>query len=164
MTQWEFKALTAVVDKELMWKKYVQCSDPYAYSLEAILERYVFFLNHANSQGDVMAESRGGREDQEIKRSFKRYYSRGTRFAKPEDLQHRLTSCEIKIAPKARNIGGLQVADLLANPAMLGALHRHGTHALPEGFKGRLFHLLLSSKWDRSVSGQISGYGTKVMP
>lgn len=37
--------------------------DPYHYCMEIILERFFFFLEAVDSNGDVMIESRGGSED-----------------------------------------------------------------------------------------------------
>jgi hypothetical protein len=39
--------------------------DPYYYCLALLLERFTFFLEQRNAVGDVLAESRGGKEDME---------------------------------------------------------------------------------------------------
>ena len=44
--------------------------DPYHYCLALLLERFTFFLEHQEVKGDVMAESRGGKEDMRLKKSF----------------------------------------------------------------------------------------------
>jgi hypothetical protein len=43
---------------------------PYHYCLAALLERYAGWLDLKKAVGDVMAESRGGREDQELRTAF----------------------------------------------------------------------------------------------
>ena len=45
-----------------------------------LLERYIFFLENEGAQGDVMAESRGGKEDMRLKKSFSRLYNEETQF------------------------------------------------------------------------------------
>lgn len=68
-------------------------------------------------KGDVVAESRGGNEDTKLKNEYRRIYDNGTRYHPKEFFQNTLTSKEIKIKPKIANIGGIQVADLIAFPS-----------------------------------------------
>jgi len=91
--------------------------DPYHYCLAVLLERFVFFLDQADSCGDVMAESRGGKEDRRLKDSYHRLWTQGTEFVEPDRFQRRLTSRQLKVKIKANNIAGLQLADLLAHPS-----------------------------------------------
>ncbi len=65
----------------------------------------------------VMAESRGGKEDTRLKHSFEGLWQQGTDFVDPDRFQSRLTSKKLKIKPKANNISGLQLADILAHPS-----------------------------------------------
>ena len=69
-----------------------------------------------NCVGDVMFESRGGKEDLRLKKSFRRLMDHGTNFIESNELQKYYTSKELKIKPKVSNIAGLQLADLLAHP------------------------------------------------
>jgi len=79
-----------------------------------ILERYCGFLNLFNAVGDVLAESRGGKEDLQLKEAYRSIYRSGTQFRSPEFFQKTLSSREIKLKPKLANIAGTQIADLLA--------------------------------------------------
>ena len=69
-----------------------------------------------NSKGDVMVESRGGKEDMRLKKSFRRILEQGTHHLSSEDLQNHFTSKELKVKPKKANVSGLQIADLIAHP------------------------------------------------
>jgi pantoate kinase len=81
------------------------------------MERFVFFLNQHSAHGDVMAESRGGKEDLRLKGSFARMWSNGTEYVEPRQFQNALTSKELKVKQKMNNISGLQLADLVAHPS-----------------------------------------------
>jgi hypothetical protein len=94
--------------------------------LAVLLERFVFFLNRMNSQGDVMAESRGGKEDMRLKSSFARLWKDGTDYVSPDQFQKALTSRQLKVKPKANNISGLQLADLVAHPSRNEILKEQG--------------------------------------
>ena len=81
-----------------------------------ILERYTFFLEQVNATGDVMAESRGGKEDIRLKKSFSGLWEKGTEYVDPVRIQRVLTSKQLKVKPKSNNIAGLQLCDLIAHP------------------------------------------------
>jgi len=77
----------------------------------------VFFLEQHESAGDVMAESRGGKEDKRLKDSYSRLWENGTDFLGPQRFQNSLTSKQLKVKPKINNIAGLQITDLIAHPS-----------------------------------------------
>lgn len=64
-----------------------------------------------------MAESRGGKEDMRLKKSFQSLWERGAEYVDPQQFQERLTSKQLKVKTKTNNISGLQLADLLAHPS-----------------------------------------------
>ncbi len=119
MESWEYTVISVCLDKKRHKETYSTWRyDPYHYCLAVLLERYVFFLNTADgSRGDVMAESRGGKEDRRLKNSFARLWEKGTDYVNPEQFQRALTSRELTVKPKFMNISGLQLADLLAHPS-----------------------------------------------
>jgi len=79
-----------------------------------------------NSKGDVMAESRGGKEDMRLKASFARLWENGTDYVVPGEFQEILTSRQLKVKPKTNNISGLQLADILAYPSRNEILAEQG--------------------------------------
>lgn len=81
------------------------------------MERYAIFLEQHQAEGDVMAESRGGKEDRRLKDSFSRLWENGTEYITPERFQKVLTSKQLKVKPKTNNISGLQIADIIAHPS-----------------------------------------------
>lgn len=118
LTKWEYSVITVCLDKKAHKDTYkVWRYDPYHYCLALLLERYTFFLEQKQKQGDVMAESRGGKEDKRLKESFLKLWHEGTQFVAQERFHEVLTSKQLKVKPKSNNISGLQLADLIAHPS-----------------------------------------------
>jgi hypothetical protein len=114
-----YRVITVVIDKLEHKRRYaVWQAHPYHYCLENLLERYVLWLQGASSCGDVMAESRGKKDNKKLSKSYARLYEHGSHFVGHRTFQHRLTTRELKIRPKSANVPGLQLADLIANPSM----------------------------------------------
>ena len=165
LSGWNYTVETVIIDKLQHTEQYqVWRYDPYHYCLKILVERYARWLDRRHAQGDVMAESRGGREDRRLKRSFVRVYEEGSDWVTPDLLHKRLTSSQLKVKPKANNISGLQLADLIAHPSYRVALTRRNREALPDNFGGQIGQILLDSKYDRSPSGRIDGWGIKWLP
>lgn len=121
-----FTAISVVADKRSLKTKYgASAHHPYLYILNMILERYVRFLEDNQSSGDVVAESRGSREDQLMRTEYERLYSSGTYYVSSGRFQQRLTSQKIKVKTKENNIAGLQLADLLCHPLKYRLLHHY---------------------------------------
>jgi hypothetical protein len=162
---WEYTVITVVIDKLRHLEQYqVWRYDPYHYCLKVLIERYVLWLKAHDLTGDVMAESRGGNEDRRLKASFERVFDEGSEWVRPDLIHARLTSRQLKVKPKANNIAGLQVADLIAHPSFKAALARRNNEALPDNFGGRIAAVLEETKYHRSPQGQIQGWGTKWLP
>jgi hypothetical protein len=140
-------------------KTYRELFHPYHYCLAALLERYAGWLGLRRSVGDVMAESRGGREDQELRTAFEIILQKGTRFHTPQQFQAALTGGEIKLKKKEHAIAGLELADLLAYPFKREMIVERREEALPEDFSSALLDAA-RPKMNRHVStGHIEGYG-----
>lgn len=70
----QYIIFSVVIDKENHYKRYGEAArHPYLYSLTALLERYCGKLNFDNNNGDVLAESRGGTEDRQLKLAYDRF-------------------------------------------------------------------------------------------
>ncbi|MBN1804575.1 MAG: DUF3800 domain-containing protein [Sedimentisphaerales bacterium] len=118
LADWEYTVISVCLDKKSHKETYqVWRYDPYHYCLTMLLERFTFFLEQHETKGDVMAESRGGKEDTRLKKSFSRLQQEGTEYMKPKRFQSVHTSKQLKVKPKANNISGLQLADLIAYPS-----------------------------------------------
>ena len=161
----EYHVITIVLDKLEHQERYqVWHYEPYHYALAVMLERYSLWLNAHNLKGDVMAEARYKSADRKLSESFRRVFNHGTDWLDAQMFKNHLTSKEIKIKPKLKNISGLQIADLLAHPSFKATLARHYDRELPDNFGGKIASILEESKYLRSSSGQIDGYGRKLLP
>jgi len=124
---WNYTTLTVCIDKRSHMEKYGEWKfEPYHYCLEILLERYLYFLGSKDVRGDVMAESRGGREDRKLKEAYQKLWDEGSHFVGPTRFQSIFTSKQLKIKAKANNISGLQLADLIAHPSRNEILHERG--------------------------------------
>lgn len=157
----QFKIITVVIDKKAHFDRYKESAlHPYHFCLVALLERYCGVLNYYNVRGDVLAESRGGREDMQLKDAYKNVYESGTNFRKQDFFQKSLTSKEIKIKPKSANIAGLQLADLLAHPCMIEILHEKEHIKKWDGLYEQRICKCINKKYNKHIfNGKIDGYG-----
>jgi len=154
---WDYIVLTVCLDKKRHKETYNTWRyDPYHYCLAMLLERYSLFLKRKGSLGDAMAESRGGKEDRRLKSSFERLYKEGTQFIEASLLRETLTSKELKVKPKAVNVAGLQLADLLAHPSRNEILREHGLLTSQLDVFGQKICEILSRKYDQ-VDGHLYG-------
>lgn len=141
---------SAVIDKKSHIDRYGGAAlHPYHYCFTVILERFSGFLGVNNSQGDVLAESRGGTEDRELKDAYSLLWNRGTGFHTPASFQARFTSAEVKLKRKEMNIAGLQIADLLAHPLKQDILMQFGAGENANGDFARLICGAVAAKQNR---------------
>ena len=154
---WNYMIISVCLDKKKHKQQYTTWRyDPYHYCLAVLLERFVFFLEQQNSRGDVLAESRGGKEDVRLKKAFRRLWEKGTDYIAPETFQHYLTSCELKVKPKANNISGLQIADIIAHPSRNEILNENGFSEIAIAPYAKRIIEVLQSKYYRR-EGNIFG-------
>lgn len=160
----DYVVVSVLIDKMEHKVKYQTWKyDPYHYCMEIILERYFFFLESVKAVGDVMVESRGGKEDIRLKKSYSRIFEKGTQFIEAERLQKRLTSKELKVKPKMLNIACLQLADLVAHPSRRYMFRKYGINEGKSFVFGDKIIEVIEKKYYKGVSG-IEGYGIKLLP
>lgn len=166
INQTEFQMIAVVIDKKKLRENYGEASShPYHLGIEFMLQRYCGYLNSINRIGDVMVESRGKKEDGLLKDAYKSVYENGGWHYKKDFFQNSLSSKDLKVKPKAANISGLQLADLLANPIKKFILtEKKLMEAQSSTFSLKLIEIL-QTKWNRKYSdGTIEGYGWVLFP
>jgi hypothetical protein len=126
-----------------------------------LLERFVFLLERRRAQGDVLAESRGGKEDRRLKDSFARLWTHGSDFVNHNRFREALTSRELKVKPKANNIAGLQLTDLLAHPSRNEILIENGLIEKKLSPFAQSVISILATKYDQR-DGRV--FGKKLLP
>ncbi|MBX3405035.1 MAG: DUF3800 domain-containing protein [Phycisphaeraceae bacterium] len=161
LARWEYTVFSVCIDKKKHRETYTTWRyDPYHYCLAVLLERFVFFLDGKNAQGDVLAESRGGKEDRRLKDSFENLWTKGTQFLDAGRIQKRLTSRQLKVKTKANNIAGLQLADLIAHPSRAEILHESkSVDKAPAPFAAKVI-AILAGKYYQSGGRQ---HGKKML-
>jgi len=157
----EYTIITVVIDKESHAQRYGSSAyHPYHYCLVAIMERYAGFLHLKGGHGDVVAESREGREDMQLKTAYAGVYESGTAWRSTQFFQSVLTSKEIKIKRKDANITGLQMADLLAHPCKQEVLLEAGRIEQDRHVFGKEMCRTIAIKYNRwEARNKINGYG-----
>lgn len=130
-----------------------------------MLQRYCGYLNHVNRTGDVMAESRGGREDRLLIDSYSRVYDQGVWMTTAQTFQLALSSKQLKVKNKSANIAGLQLADLLGHPVRQLIVREAGHPTTsPRPFAARLLPILESKFNHHLYDERVSGYGKVFFP
>ena len=167
-----YVAIAVMIDKKKLAEKYIRHFNPYHYCLTAMIERYVNWLNDIDGRGDVLAEARDKKPNKRLKEANKYLYKHGTaastsapKVLSAAEIQRRLTSGEIKLKDKKANIAGLQLADLIANPARRHLICCEENVLMKDGFAKKIARILVGSKYRRSAwqPHKIKGYGIKIL-
>ncbi len=163
----EFRVVAVVIDKAALRTAYGEsAAHPYHLGLGFLLQRFAGYLNLINRVGDVMAESRGGREDLLLQESYTRVYEHGIwGVTSAASFRSALSSRQIKLREKKANISGLQLADLLGHPAKMWALRHYGfVEDEPAPFAKRLMRIM-EEKFNRQLyNNKLEGYGIVLYP
>jgi len=172
MSEIDYLVISVLIDKKALVDKYtiIKAHDPYALALEYLMQRYQYWLQRCSKlfeavTGDVLAESRGGREDRITKETYKLIYE-GKGYKGLKGASRYFSSKEIKLRKKRDNIAGLQFVDLISHPARRYILSRNGlAHSIkPTSFEQEVVDILVNDKFRRNSGGVIEGYGTVFFP
>jgi len=167
VTDLDYVVISVFVDKQTHFQIYGQwANDPYHYCLEVLMERFILWLRGVGGTacGDIMAESRGGKEDLRLKNTYGRLYRNGTANIHHNNLATSLTSGKLKIKPKSANVAGLQFADLLAHPLYKYMIAEHERTVHMDNFGTKICDILKEKKIRKSPSGDMKGWGLKWLP
>jgi len=171
----KYTVIAVIIDKKRHVEKYgTWLFEPYHYCLTAMIERYVWWLDEQDAIGDVMAEARSRKQDMKLEATYKKLYKFGTGFNSPEKkvfvsaelMQKRLSAGEIKLRLKSRNVPGLQLADLIANPARRHLVCKLEKIRMTSRMGRMIVKILIDRKYRRCKWGnrRIVGFGVKVLP
>jgi hypothetical protein len=153
-----FQIIASVIDKRRLLEKYLYPKNPYDISLQFILERIGFEVQPRISASEVpiRAESRGKKEDGELREEFDRICSGNSTLSPNSHLPSQIFSkmC-LHFHKKKENIVGIQLADLIARPI--------GINYLRPNQQNRAYEII-RRKFRTSPAGEIEGYGLKIFP
>jgi Protein of unknown function (DUF3800) len=166
MSHATYRVFTVVIDKQEHRRRYrVWTFDPYHYCLTVALERYVQLLQRMGQVGDVMAESRGKRENMRLERAYRYIYNHGSDHVSAKVFQTHLSSKEIKMESKKANVSGLQMADMIANPSCRSLICYKTKTEMTAEFGRQIVETLTRVKYLKNpATGKIEGWGTKWLP
>jgi hypothetical protein len=165
-----FRMVAVVIDKKALLDKVGSLQGvlhPYNMGIQFLHEQYCDYLVHVKCCGDVMAESRGAKEDRLLKKVYG-VLGTATWNWHPQDggpFIPVLTSKELKVKPKSANISGLQLADLLAHPCRQDVLREFGRiNDEPRAFSKRLLEVI-GEKFHRHLgTGELKDSGKHLCP
>jgi hypothetical protein len=166
----DFYICGIVLDKRSHLDKYkTLAKHPYHYCLDVLLERYVIFLSENTTtyniaKGDVVAESRGKKEDFALKNEYKVFYEKGTKYIDYKRIQKHLSSKEIKIKPKGKGFWGLELADLLSLAVKLDVLYCYNVISGLDNNFTKVIIDTIQGKYRKDIkTGKIKGCGKKLI-
>lgn len=164
LEKWKFKTITVLMDKQEHQNRYSTWRyDPYHYCMTLIFERYHLRLKEIGQTGDMMFESRGGKEDLRLKESYRNIFENGTDWIQANEIDDTITSKELKIKAKSANISGLQIADLLAYPLYRYALKFYKLKDDGrETFNEKILQIIRPKIYNNGR--RLDGYGLKLLP
>lgn len=117
----KYHVIIVVLDKRTFFARVGPGGSPRVCCLAELLDRYCAFLVSTLGSGDAVGEARKKHLDRELREGFGVYWAELQRTA-TSPVPFPLRSREIKLKPKSANIVGMQMASLLAHPAMQGVL------------------------------------------
>lgn len=143
---------TVVIDKQAQFDTYgAAARNPYAYCLRVLLNRIRGYLFLRNATADVVAESRGHREDKQLQREYEEFQLVGDQYRVAGEVQTTYPGY-IQFRRKDHNVAGLQIADLLAYPQKMEIVEGAG---LPQHASLSVF----SRRLNVAVQTKINRYG-----
>lgn len=161
----EFTLITAMVDKLGLIKNATWLNKhPYHLAMELLVEKFAQFLERHSGLGDIMPERRGSPKDDRLQEAFEIVKRDGTFYVSPSRIASRIRSSKLKFRWKWENVAGLQLCDLIAHPSHMLIRTRMHHDVRLGSFSTRLSDILVRSKYDRSATGKIQGYGIKYIP
>ena len=166
-----YGVISVVIDKKALVDKYslLRAQDPYALALEYLMQRYQYWMQdysrrYGPVKGDILAESRGGREDRITKETYRLIYE-GKGYIGLKNADKYFSSKEIKLRKKKANIAGLQFVDLISHPARryILAQNQLAHNIKPTSFEQLVVDILVREKFRRH-NGAIDGAGAVFFP
>lgn len=138
-----FHAYVAVIDKVKLKLRYEQPHNPYDLAMLFCLEKLCNRLVVDGQRGrltHVLFEARGRGEDAQLELEFRRFTSNQRRFGW-RSVDFTRTPLEAVFVPKAANLAGHQLTDLIARPLALRALRPDQPNRAADLIAGRVWDL-----------------------
>lgn len=153
MNELEYQVMACAVHKDQHLVRYgVAALDPYMLSLDILVERFCLYVGDKEGGGLIVAERRDPTLDHELELAWLNLKIQGTRYMKAKQIEYRMAGLSLR--RKSDNLAGLQLADLVLTPIGRNLLGK----PMKEDYR------IIESKFRRSPSGLIDGFGLVVLP
>lgn len=139
--------ISVLVEKDAHARSYKTPYHPYHWLLELMLERFARFLGSQGATGRIIAESRGKKEDGELRAAFDALIQRGCEYVSAASLKQ-LIHPTLDFELKSANRVGMQVCDMMLYPVAKAVMSNDPTNAA--------FHVV--------VQKMHPWYGCRVLP
>lgn len=152
MWELEYTVIACAIKKDAHLEQYgPHAADPYAYSLEVVVERFVHIIGDVDHGGMIFAEKRRPDLDRELERTWRKLREEGCSYASAEKVDGRIIDLSLK--DKRANAVGLELADLVVSPIgrmVIGKPRQQDWDIVESKF--------------RRVGNTYVGYGLKILP
>jgi hypothetical protein len=150
----DFTILSVTVEKKLLKDSSRSPAHPYELAIHGLLACYAHFLGMRRARGGVHFESRGKREDNDVRGFYNAKMSVGCAYVTPGEMRERLPYLP-SFGTKQPPCPGLEVADLAAYPI--------ARYAMNAGAENRPFEALRSKIYDGG-EGLLHKWGLAMLP
>lgn len=115
MRELRYTVVACAVKKDELFGRYGMAAvDPYLLSLDVLIQQFCFEIGDVPDGGVVYAEKRSPVLDRELDIAWLNLKVQGTRRIRATTISERIT--HLQTLPKAANVAGLQLADLVVSP------------------------------------------------
>ncbi|MBI2166551.1 MAG: DUF3800 domain-containing protein [Chloroflexi bacterium] len=147
------QVFTIVKDKKEHFDRYADASwNPYDYSLKVLLNRIRGWLKLRKATADIMPESRGTTEDNQLLASYISLRTEDSVYATAAECKAVFPNERLLFKRKDQNIAGLQIADLIAAEQKLLTVQEKG-RPLPRNIGE------FGEKVNKAIEGKVNQYG-----
>jgi hypothetical protein len=156
----DYVVISACVDKIEWYHHYPTWEgDFYEVLVQAVLERAFYYLRF-RGKAEVNIETKNPSRDLRIKEHYRKALVDGFQHISAEKLQKVLTSRELNILKKGDAKPGVQLADLLAGPALQHIRFENtGRHPILSDFTQKIAAILEKKFYCETKDGNTTVYG-----
>lgn len=152
----DFVIICSAIDKNKLIQQYGPSSyNPYNVSLSFILERCIFYTDNIKCNSiDVVVESRGKNEDNQLFTQYQLIISNGTKYITSKRFKNKIRS--FKFVKKSENNIGTQISDLVAYPIATKIIFPERINIAFEVIEDKIYRQFPGADY--------IGYGLKIFP
>lgn len=161
----DYALISVAIDKHAHSQRYGKNAwHPYHYCARLLFERYCLFLRKRGVKGDAVAESRNECDNKALEAEWLSQFKGGTKYIGSHVTTSVLMDGQLNFRTKADNVAGLQLADMLLQPALEEMRVERGERKMIKNYGDVHICSAIRGKWDCAGDGKIWGYGKVWVP